>query len=304
MKLYAPKYYREFSCIASRCRHSCCIGWEIDVDAAARKRYAALTHPYGETVLRSICEEGTPHFRLEEGERCPHLDESGLCKIITHFGDEYLCDICREHPRFYHRTQSGREVGVGMACEAACRLILSSDEYACVTEIAEIEDATEPPCYDATVARREIYDILQTDGLQYAKKIKKISETFRVDPARRADDVWREMLANLEYLDGESPVRFAVYSSAIDTPSHLEKMAERFLAYFVYRHLSSAEDEDTLRIALGLCLLCERLFVSVARHEGLTDKESIECLARTISEEIEYSEDNLDDILFEIECRI
>ena len=31
MKLYAPKYYNEFKCIADKCTHSCCVGWEIDM---------------------------------------------------------------------------------------------------------------------------------------------------------------------------------------------------------------------------------------------------------------------------------
>ena len=32
MKLIAPDYYNKFSCIADKCRHSCCVGWEIDID--------------------------------------------------------------------------------------------------------------------------------------------------------------------------------------------------------------------------------------------------------------------------------
>jgi lysine-N-methylase len=36
MKLIAPDTYPEFCCIADRCRHSCCIGWEIDVDPDKR----------------------------------------------------------------------------------------------------------------------------------------------------------------------------------------------------------------------------------------------------------------------------
>ena len=32
MKRYAPAYYPRFACLADRCRHSCCIGWEIEVD--------------------------------------------------------------------------------------------------------------------------------------------------------------------------------------------------------------------------------------------------------------------------------
>ena len=27
-----PNYYDKFKCIANRCKHSCCIGWEIDID--------------------------------------------------------------------------------------------------------------------------------------------------------------------------------------------------------------------------------------------------------------------------------
>ena len=42
MKLYAPAYYKEFACIADRCKHSCCIGWEIDVDDDARELYDTL----------------------------------------------------------------------------------------------------------------------------------------------------------------------------------------------------------------------------------------------------------------------
>ncbi len=38
MKLYAPVYYQKFSCLAGECRHSCCVGWEIDVDKKALKK--------------------------------------------------------------------------------------------------------------------------------------------------------------------------------------------------------------------------------------------------------------------------
>ena len=32
MKYYLPDYYEEFKCIAQKCKHSCCVGWEIDID--------------------------------------------------------------------------------------------------------------------------------------------------------------------------------------------------------------------------------------------------------------------------------
>ena len=93
MKLYAPEYYKKFKCIADKCDHGCCIGWEIDVDAVTLEKYKRLKNHYAESILNSISTDDTPHFVLCEGERCPHLDERGLCKIIINAGEEYLCDI-------------------------------------------------------------------------------------------------------------------------------------------------------------------------------------------------------------------
>ena len=39
MKLYAPAYYKNFKCIADKCEHSCCVGWEIDIDKETLDKY-------------------------------------------------------------------------------------------------------------------------------------------------------------------------------------------------------------------------------------------------------------------------
>ena len=79
MKLYAPGYYKNFKCVADKCNHSCCVGWEIDVDEKTLEKYKNLNNDYKKTIIESISLEGAPHFRLTCGERCPHLDEKGLC---------------------------------------------------------------------------------------------------------------------------------------------------------------------------------------------------------------------------------
>ena len=33
MKIIVPDYYKDFKCLAGDCKHSCCIGWEVDIDA-------------------------------------------------------------------------------------------------------------------------------------------------------------------------------------------------------------------------------------------------------------------------------
>ena len=83
MKLYAPKYYKDFRCIADKCEHSCCIGWEIDIDKDTAEKYKKLNDGYCAVVADSVSFDNTPHFKLGEHDRCPHLDENGLCKIIN-----------------------------------------------------------------------------------------------------------------------------------------------------------------------------------------------------------------------------
>lgn len=288
MKLRAPKYYLDFACIADRCKHSCCIGWEIDVDEAARRKYSALRGGYGEEIKKSICGD-PPHFALRKDDRCPHLDEHGLCRIIREFGEDYLCDICREHPRFYNSTARGREAGLGISCEEACRIVLSSDNYAEMIEIGE-DDGEIDTDFDAVAEREKIYAILSDRNISYAERIRIIAEKYDTVPEKLSDKVWKELISDLEYLDESHREVFSGYSSKTETPDRIEPELERALSYFIYRHASAAENEEEFRAALGFCLFCERLLASIATKETILD------CARILSEEIEYSEDNTDAI--------
>lgn len=298
MKLFAPEYYREFKCIADRCTHSCCVGWEIDIDELSLKKYAALDGGYGDAVRGSIVGGNTPHFRLCDGGRCPHLDERGLCRIITEYGEGYLCDICREHPRFYLDTPSAKEVGVGMACEEACRIILGSDNYSSFVEIGEADGATEVKEFDTPPERRKIYSILSDKKTDYSERLSKISETYGVSPSDISDDEWRELIRSLEYLDGKNKERFLAYSSGTAAAPELFAPLERVLAYFVFRHCSSADSGEDFRLSLGVALFLERLVASVADAEKVSDISALVEIARSVSEELEYSEENIEAIKF------
>lgn len=127
MKVYFPSYYKDFKCIADRCRHSCCVGWEIDVDDGTVEVYEGLGGELGREIRSHI--SGGVIAMCSDG-RCPFLDSRGLCRIISSLGEEYVSDICREHPRFYHSVGGRIEGGIGISCEEAARIILSSDGYA------------------------------------------------------------------------------------------------------------------------------------------------------------------------------
>ena len=306
MKLYAPAYYKSFKCIADRCKHSCCIGWEIDIDRATAERYELLSGGYGESVKSSVeqaCDGGLPHFRLCENDRCPHLDDRGLCRIILEMGEGYLCDICREHPRFYNDTLCGREVGLGIACEEAARLVLTSDNYA---EIVEIDDDGIEPDeaftdFDAVAARKRLYAVLSDKACPFYDRLTQIYTDFAVSPQIISDDGWRELFSSLEYLDERHRELFGGYSSALDGESCPDEVLERVLAYFIFRHCSKAYDENEFRASLGFSLVCERLLASLARAQGANTLDALVPLAVAISEELEYSEENTDAIRFEFE---
>lgn len=88
MTLIYPATADAFRCIADACRHTCCKGWEIDIDPNTRAKYAAMTGEIGQRLRDAIAD--TPDgasFRLREDERCPMLNDNGLCDIITACGE-------------------------------------------------------------------------------------------------------------------------------------------------------------------------------------------------------------------------
>ncbi|MBR5139495.1 MAG: flagellin lysine-N-methylase [Clostridia bacterium] len=289
MKIFAPGYYEKFKCLANRCTHSCCVGWEIDVDSDALSRYSALGRA-GEDILSTVDRSGEcARFMLCDNGRCKNLRDDGLCRIICRFGEEYLCDICREHPRFYNLTARGREVGVGASCEAAADLILESDDYADFTVIGDEKDGTcADISYDVCAQREKIYKILSDRSIEYGNRLALIRKSFSVDPARISDGEWRSLISELEYLDGESRDLFLRYTDTAKVKDF--RYAERVLAYFIYRHTGSAESSEDFRLSLGLALFLERLFVSIS--QGAEREEELIPLLVKLSEEIEYSEDN------------
>ena len=289
MKLYAPKYFKDFKCIADKCDHSCCVGWEIDIDKNTLKKYKKLRSDYGAVIANSISMKGTPHFKLGDSDRCPHLDERGLCKIIVNMGEEYLCDICREHPRFYNYT-SIAEVGIGMSCPEAARIILSSPHYAQQEEIGEVSAKPDGIDFDGRAHRSEIYGILN-DCADYKAALGTIYSKYSVDIGH--DNQWLEILDSLEYLDPAHKNLFTQYSSTHRPKEKgTDEYLERFLAYLVYRHCTEAFDEDDFSVRLAFCLFCERLLASLICSEKAESLQEVAALARIISEEIEYSDDN------------
>ena len=298
MKLIAPDYYREFRCIADKCRHSCCIGWEIDIDEDTLELYRNLPGETGELLRNGIEEtEDGAHFRLGTDERCPMLRQDGLCELICRCGEEALCQICADHPRFRFDYADCTEIGLGLCCEAAAALILKQTK---TPELIVIEDdgEEEPTDLEEIVLRstRDLMtEMLFAPGKLFADCMRDACRHVSAPVDETSLTVWKERLLALERLDPS----WTDVLSALDMPEKpadpaLDMPLRQLAAYFLYRHMPAAlDDGDTASKAAFAQLSCRILaHLAVYRPEGLAE------LARMYSSEIEYSDENLD-ILFD-----
>ena len=129
MKEYIPDYYKDFQCIADKCKDSCCIGWEIMIDSKSYKKYQNVKGEFRDRLMKGIDHEGTPAFHLDDRDRCVFLNQKNLCDIYIELGEDALCEICTQHPRFHNEYGNIRQTGLGMACEEATRLMFETKEF-------------------------------------------------------------------------------------------------------------------------------------------------------------------------------
>ena len=280
-----PSYYNKFRCKADRCQHSCCVGWEIDVDEETMSKYRSEGR---EDIL---CHINGDSIELMDGDRCPFLRADGLCRIISELGESHTSLICREHPRFYHRVGQTLEGGIGAGCEAAAEIILSSDDYSDFFSVAREGQAADETELDTLSYRDEIYNILKMREKSFAERLDKIKDMHGVVDLH-SDEEWNGIFGDLEYLYPEHREVIKVGGEMTADDRYLE----RFFAYLVFRHLSIATSVDNLRARLGFCILLTRILGS-----GASSFAEASELARIISEEIEYSVDNTDALIFEFE---
>ena len=181
----------------------------------------------------------------------------------------------------------GKEVGVGIACEEACRIVLDSNEYNSFYVVEELEGEADEYDFDPLPYRTLIFEILGLD-LPYKERLSMIYKEFSVSTSIFCDNEWLSCIGSLEYLDSAHCQLFSCFSA--NSHCDFEKELERALAYFVYRHTTQATSEDDFYASLGFCLFCERLLCSLAA------KTDIYLAARIISEELEYSCNNTEAI--------
>ena len=285
-----PNYYKKFSCIADKCKHSCCIGWEIDIDEDTMDIYNSLNTPMGEKIRNNI-EGDIPHFKLTKDERCPFLNENGLCDIILECGDGAISDICYLHPRFSNFYSSFTETGLGLCCEEAVRIILSETEKLQI----ELPDVKILPEEKVLLKKREhIFGVLQNRNQSIMERFSQLAEMFGFEfkfdikklykiynQLERLDEKWTEEISLLQDFE---------FDGRIFDNKEFQIFFEQLSVYFVFRHfVPEADFESRIKFILMSCW-----FIGALCEKSGYDKDKMFDLVRMYSSEIEYSEDNLE----------
>lgn len=158
-----PSLYDSFACKADSCKKTCCQRWEIDIDPETLAVYKKEEGALGEELQQWIFEgpEGA-HFSFEASGYCHFLREDGLCRLVLAKGEDYLCQICHAHPRFYAYLGDLELCGVGLACEASVEGLLADRRL--------VDDSDWIPWEDDQLHFREVLDqesidLLAADGL-------------------------------------------------------------------------------------------------------------------------------------------
>ena len=304
MKLIVPDYYPRFRCIAGDCKHSCCIGWEIDIDEDTLEQYNAVDGDLGRRLQTHIDRSAEPaHFILGEHERCPFLNQDNLCDIIIGLGEEALCGICDAHPRFRNEFSDCTEMGLGLCCEAAAALILTTEAP---MQLLILEDDGEDiaPEEDEEylyAMRRNALAIAQDREFTVEERMEHLSDFFDFPLPEANPQHWAEVYLGLERLDEGWTAALESLQSDF-TPQDFpqwELAFEQLLVYFLFRHLPSALYDGDLNSKLAFAILSTNLIRWLcAAKENVTFDDLLE-FVRMYSSEIEYSDEN-PEVLFDL----
>ena len=272
-----PNYYEKFKCIADKCKHSCCIGWEIDIDEDTMELYSSLEGKLADSIRANI-EGETPHFVLTEGERCPFLNQNGLCDIISEFGEGAICDICYLHPRFSNFYDDFTETGLGLCCEEAARIILTNDEpfLIPVPEMAKDKYFFKE--------RQKVLDILQNRSFTIGERLKQLSENYGFVFQFSNEEIYK-LYMSLERLDKAWEKELDKLKNAdnvgVFERDDMQIFFEQLACYFIFRHFESG-----VGFALISCWVLGAICSASETIEEMLD------IARMYSSEVEYCEEN------------
>lgn len=324
MILKMPSYCEKFRCSADKCSDNCCIGWEIDIDEDTFDIYKNISGDFGERLKNNICVSECPSFVLND-ERCPFLNRKNLCDIIINLGEDRLCNICRDHPRYFEWYGGIKEGGVGLCCEEGAKLILTSENPLLFTE-REVSYENGEECDEEFFrclyeAREKIFSVISDESRSMKDRVADIlcftermqmnidnfiytlpEEKLSFDGIRKGN-----MKALLQYIRETEPIDGkweSFINELIDNYKNVPVSKDfmgyqkNLMIYFIYRYfLKGVFDGEILsKVKFALVSVAVITYIIEKKKEekgSITFTEIID-ICKLWSKQMEYSQENID----------
>ncbi len=300
MKQYVLSYYPAFKCSADKCKHTCCAGWKMQIDQNTLDFYKKDTSAFSNALISGINLKKS-NFKTDKNKRCAFLNKDNLCDIIINLGEQSLCQVCRDHPRFRSFFEGFIETGLGLSCEVASKLVLSFDgkiEPILINDDGKNISLSIKEKY-LLEFRKQALDIIQNSEENFGDRINALMALCKCDITKLDFNKIIKKYSSLERIEKNFTKRLKSIKNKtlnFSTNEKLSKYFEQFLVNSIFRHISSAEDTLDARARTVFCVISLFIINAIFENEKQSGQELnvLADIVRDFSTEIEYSQKNLD----------
>lgn len=317
-----PDYYNKFQCIADKCRDTCCRSWEVDVDEDTFYYYKVQEGEFGKYLNAHLHEDDDyKYIPMKEDGYCPFLTKEGLCDIYCHLGEQAMCQVCQEYPRYYMGVGDYEQIDLSLSCMEVGRLLFLHHGP---IHYEKSEDEEEPWETITESEHRRLENILRIRD-ELVKQAQSGMERILVPdfdllssteagvellPDAVFDTDLRRIIASFEILDdrgGELLKNLeAHYDEIVSSEAEFRKQYEdllpvlfsRFAVYLIYRYTIDSFYEKDLSGEIRLWNRSLRLMLLLCMQYYQTEKAfgvgPMINLAHTFSRQIEHSDENME----------
>ena len=343
MTIEYPDYYEKFRCIGGACPDTCCAGWEVDIDEETAAYYLEQEGPFGERLrchMRPEADEDrdmsggtadTTEGRKDSGEdgeqgsgwyfpltsdgRCPFLNRENLCDIYTALGEESLCQVCTEYPRYFAGAGDYQQIDMSLSCMELGRIFFSEKDrihYFLSENDADGEDIApeDRERLDDIIGQRcDWIELLQGEDGPLEEKLSRIltegffgesDETLlRVMGSQEVlDHRWEEILQrvreNLPALKAWKPAEALPQDTAADYERWFTKLSVYFLFRYAIDAFADGGMEPELRLLARSLRMIHLMCAERAVRTGTFSREDMIDIAHIYSRQTEHSLENVE----------
>ena len=129
-----PTCFDRFQCKGGACRNTCCQGWNITISRAEYNKVRHLLRHDDVQFFKRLPRQTANDriyatVQMTEDQRCPLLDQEGLCALQRKYGYGALPDICKFFPRLMMQfSDESFAQSLDSGCEKTLELLWEEQE--------------------------------------------------------------------------------------------------------------------------------------------------------------------------------